>query len=1254
MKTLFIFFLLISSLGYSQTTTLYSLPVQYLNNSSTMCDSITIDIAPNGFAANSTASMNFRINGVNLLNKNYTASITWGDNSTTTHTGTSTTANSAIIWTPVISNTISFVGLDTLQILLVENSSSDSIVRDMVYNSNICEKTYFNSNIDCNGDGILDDSSVYILPYVYNLTDTIHSIYGGTDSTYYFPDTLTGTYSTGFDYGWNIVPLLSVSPSTITFPTNGTPPIIDLVFTCQYQSCVKGTVFCDDNNNGVYDTLTENPIINMPLESATTDSNGVYNLHLGNQWNPYTSTYINLPTNWISSNNYYSAAYGYSIDSTFLDSACNGSSFDIPITCTPLTNSDSICFSGTIFLDANHNGIFDTGETVYPSTSVLINIDGFGYTSGTNSSGSYSFSGVHPGGPDSVQVDMWGPWLTNNGLVFSGPFLVTDYNCDSNHIVNIPLTDASFNSVTNLFMMPASNNNFVCDTLSVSLSPIGYDTISNTDLLAYFSGVNLLNEQYSLVINWGDNTSTTHTGTATAANQSINWTPALTHIYGTSNYYNVNLSVTKISLQHTNQHGYSINYSTQCPDYAISISNIVDCDGDGNQDGSISNVSNWPGFAYYYYFHHSSFYLYNATDTIFADSCDAYGQLVYWPNSMPAGNYSLGILQSAQDSIDLTWLSSNPTNSFTIPSGGNLQSITNTFNCIQNQACINGYVFCDDNGNGIKDGNEAIIPNAPLNLYGYIHFNGSVNSNDSTDNFGYYNFPFTIYDTANFSMYLDQSWLAANGYIAQTNNYNFDFPSYNGSDSIFDCSTNFNIPLICNAAATDSICVSGQIFCDVNNNGMLDPNESAIPNALVQIDANNSANWGITFTDSLGNYTYHNYHPNTDTAEVYIPSYWLANNGYAAMSPITVTTLDCSISTDIAIDCNIPLPCDNTWINLFGAGPYYQNWMNTIALTFGNSNYTFPGSVYTISIIIPSGSSLDTSSFSVSNYTLSGDTLSWSQTISNFDSLLIGFNVDAGIPDSTFHTYQAIISGPNLDCDSTNNMLNYTTYIGASYDPNNKLVNLPEFINPAIQEELYYTINFQNTGTAPAQDVFIEDQLSQYLDWNSLEIISKSHNMFYSLDANGKIVFTFPQIWLPDSTTNEPLSKGYVAFKIKESATIPVNQPIENTAHIFFDLNPAIITNTTKNTNIIGLGLNNYNQANQIAVFPNPSSGLISLRSFARINAISIYDLSGKLVYSSLESDSFVALDLTVLSKGMYQIKIETENGRNFEKLILK
>ncbi len=162
-----------------------------------------------------------------------------------------------------------------------------------------------------------------------------------------------------------------------------------------------------------------------------------------------------------------------------------------------------------------------------------------------------------------------------------------------------------------------------------------------------------------------------------------------------------------------------------------------------------------------------------------------------------------------------------------------------------------------------------------------------------------------------------------------------------------------------------------------------------------------------------------------------------------------------------------------------------------------------------------------------------------------------------------------------MDIVSTNGIYNdrvtqgLRSQVNCSYDPNDKLVNpdIPGDDNYTLfGDTLEYTIRFQNTGTDTAFTVRIEDFLDEQLDWNTLKIVGASHDYSATLDRiTGKLSFQFDNILLPDSSTNEIESHGYINYFINHFPDVEDSTFITNTASIFFDFNAPIITNTVEN-----------------------------------------------------------------------------------------
>lgn len=108
---------------------------------------------------------------------------------------------------------------------------------------------------------------------------------------------------------------------------------------------------------------------------------------------------------------------------------------------------------------------------------------------------------------------------------------------------------------------------------------------------------------------------------------------------------------------------------------------------------------------------------------------------------------------------------------------------------------------------------------------------------------------------------------------------------------------------------------------------------------------------------------------------------------------------------------------------------------------------------------------------------------------------------------------------------------------------------------------LDYTIHFQNVGNDYAVNVVIVDTLSEYLDISTLSIGAGSHQFDWTLNPDRSITFTFPNIYLPDSTTNLLESQGFVHFSILPKSDVLPSTEIVNRASIYFDANDPIVTN---------------------------------------------------------------------------------------------
>lgn len=257
----------------------------------------------------------------------------------------------------------------------------------------------------------------------------------------------------------------------------------------------------------------------------------------------------------------------------------------------------------------------------------------------------------------------------------------------------------------------------------------------------------------------------------------------------------------------------------------------------------------------------------------------------------------------------------------------------------------------------------------------------------------------------------------------------------------------------------------------------------------------------------------------------------------------------------------------------------------------------------------------------------------------------------------TISSHISNISG-EINLENNNSVLTQTV-IG-SYDPNEVYESHgPEIPinNFTSNDYLKYTITFENTGTANAEFIRIENLLNNKLNPSTIEMIGSSHN--YDLKReNNKLTWFFYDIDLPPTSQNPILSHGFVSYRIKPNLGYAIGDIIPNTASIFFDYNPPIITNTFNTEFVAPLNNLDFNSCNFI-VYPNPTNGLvqISLKNNSEtIQNVIIFDVLGKVVkkVEGVNSNQ-TNINVSELSSGVYMVEVATENDlKQVKKLVIK
>jgi Secretion system C-terminal sorting domain len=442
--------------------------------------------------------------------------------------------------------------------------------------------------------------------------------------------------------------------------------------------------------------------------------------------------------------------------------------------------------------------------------------------------------------------------------------------------------------------------------------------------------------------------------------------------------------------------------------------------------------------------------------------------------------------------------------------------------------------------------------------------------------------------------------------------------------------------------------LEGKVYFDQNQNGSFDSGDFGLSNYPVSV-----APIGLlSLTNSSGIYSY-NIPPNTYTVNANITTNWILTSDSASytvsLSSNLIDSLDFGLYPSmVTYDFNTELVggvprCNNTidyWINIHNEG--------TSSL-FGKVRFIMDSqlSYYSSAPLYNSAS---------------GDTFVWNYSgLLPFEQRAFRITVNSTglfpgdtIENSTEVTYDNF-GLPNTIYDSLSQA------ITCAYDPNDKIVSPEGFDVPHYTlktDTLLYTIRFQNTGNDTAFVVKIRDTLSTHLDYSTFRFIGSSHPVNVIRQANGAMLFIFNNILLPDSNTNFAASSGFISYSIKPKANVVPGTVINNTAHIFFDYNAAIVTNTTFNTMVDIVGISDEENENSYFVaMPNPFASEVTIKLLnpaSESHTIRISDISGRAL---LNSEKFngdkIGMSLANLTSGIYLCEVIDNNGKVMGRLKL-
>jgi len=252
----------------------------------------------------------------------------------------------------------------------------------------------------------------------------------------------------------------------------------------------------------------------------------------------------------------------------------------------------------------------------------------------------------------------------------------------------------------------------------------------------------------------------------------------------------------------------------------------------------------------------------------------------------------------------------------------------------------------------------------------------------------------------------------------------------------------------------------------------------------------------------------------------------------------------------------------------------------------------------------------------------------------------------------SFTTSITPVAGDELASDNT---FTFNQIVVGPFDPNNITCIEGDNVAPtAIGQYLHYVVNFENTGTAPAENVVVRlDVDPAEFDITSLQLMDTSHDAFATV-TNNVVEFKFRNINLQPTAGDPPVSgHGNILFKMKSKSELNPGDLVKNRANIFFDYNFPIETNDAETTfSVLSSAI--FTRDESVAVFPNPATDVININCDNTIKSIELYDVQGRVLEVLSANKMTAQMDLSNNSKGVYFIKIITEKGKKVQKVIKK
>ncbi|WP_374441545.1 PKD domain-containing protein [Epilithonimonas sp.] len=372
--------------------------------------------------------------------------------------------------------------------------------------------------------------------------------------------------------------------------------------------------------------------------------------------------------------------------------------------------------------------------------------------------------------------------------------------------------------------------------------------------------------------------------------------------------------------------------------------------------------------------------------------------------------------------------------------------------------------------------------------------------------------------------------------------------------------------------------ITGTVKIDADNNGC-DANDNPFEYLKLKISDGTNSNSGETFVQNNGKYEFYTQTGNyTVTAQAENPALFTIspasfsanfadNNNNVSTQDICVTANGSQNDAEVVI---APLtnarPGFDASYNLVWRNKGNTVLSGKVVLNYDSNKMVFKSSALPYSVI--SSGSIEFDYANLKPYENRAAEITFTiNTPTDANNPVNGGDVLA---------FNSHITPSNPDLTPNDNYFSFNHTVVNSFDPNDIVCLQGETIpSTAVGKYLNYVVNFENTGSAEAENVVVKMEIDpSEFDINTLQLMNSSAPVETIINGNNA-EFKFSKIKLPTG------GHGGILLKMKSNATLVEGDSVNNQADIYFDYNFPVETNdyvtTIKDTNNILAAKISYN-----------------------------------------------------------------------------